>query len=120
MLSTLALLFAALLAVSAQTPWTPTAETLRIGNTQTGVYDDATAWDNGAHCSGSFLVGTKNLGDYLKQNFAGISSVGGYACRQNTANLAKISVYGTGHAIDVVIPTVAGDDIFILTVLLFL
>jgi len=109
MFSSLALLLAAVLAVSAQNVWTPTAATLLIGNAQTGNYDDTTAWDNGEHCSGSFMVGTGNLGDYLKQNFAGISSVGGYSCRPNTANTAKMSVHGTGRAIDVMIPIVAGD-----------
>ena len=109
MFSSLALLLAAVLAVSAQNVWSPTAATLLIGDAQTGVYDDATAWDNGAHCSGSLKVGTKNLGDYLKQNFAGIRSVGGYNCRQNTNTRAKMSVHGTGRAIDVMIPVVAGD-----------
>ena len=76
MFITLALLFAAVLAVSAENVWTPTAETLQIGDSQTGVYDGTTAWDDGAHCTGSFKAGTQNLGDYLKQNFVGITPCG--------------------------------------------
>lgn len=67
-------------------------------------YDDVPNWDGGAHCSGGITVGGRALSTYLRANFAGISSIGGYSCRQNTANPLKMSVHGSGRALDIMIP----------------
>ncbi len=70
-------------------------------------YDGAPNWSSRA-CSGKLKTGADRLGDYLEEQFAAISSVGGYACRQNTANRSKMSVHGTGRALDIFIPKVGG------------
>ena len=72
-------------------------------------YDDVPAWDGGAHCTGGFTPGGRALSTHLRANFAGISSIGGYSCRPNTANRAKMSVHGSGRALDIMIPLDRGD-----------
>lgn len=73
-------------------------------------YDDAGPWDGGAHCSGTFYPGTEALGEYLVGRFGG--SYGGYSCRPNTADTDKLSVHGTGRAVDYFPPTRAiGDQV---------
>ncbi|MEC9441395.1 MAG: 3D domain-containing protein [Myxococcota bacterium] len=71
-------------------------------------YDDAPSW-NPSSCGGSFRPGSRRLADYLVANFDGARSYGGYACRQNTANRSKMSVHGTGRAIDLFVPLHRGD-----------
>ncbi len=87
--------------------YAPTADALAAGS---GIvtYDDVPAWDGGAHCAGGITVGGRTLSTYLRANFDGISSIGGYSCRQNTANLAKMSVHGSGRALDIMIPLQLG------------
>ena len=87
--------------------YAPSADALAAGS---GIvaYDDVPAWDGGAHCSGGFTAGGRTLSSYLRANFDGISSIGGYSCRQNTANPAKMSVHGSGRALDIMIPLSAG------------
>lgn len=72
-------------------------------------YDGPPPWDDGANCGGSFLVGTQALGNRLLALFSQISDLGGYSCRANTANMSETSVHGTGRAIDVFIPEIAGQ-----------
>lgn len=72
-------------------------------------YDDVPAWDGGAHCTGGFTPGGRALSTHLRANFPGISSIGGYSCRPNTANTAKMSVHGSGRALDIMIPLDRGD-----------
>ncbi len=71
-------------------------------------YDGAPNWDGGRNCSGSFTPGAQELRAHLMAAFPQITSIQGYACRQNTANLSKTSVHGTGRAIDIFIPLHAG------------
>ncbi|MBX3204309.1 MAG: hypothetical protein KF764_04535 [Labilithrix sp.] len=71
-------------------------------------YDGAPNWSARA-CSGKLRAGTDRLGDFLEDEFAAITSVGGYACRQNTANRKKMSVHGTGRALDIFIPKIGGQ-----------
>ena len=71
-------------------------------------YDGAPGW-NARACSGKLKTGADRLGDYLQDQFSAISSVGGYACRQNTANRTMMSVHGTGRALDVFIPKAGGS-----------
>jgi uncharacterized protein (TIGR03382 family) len=73
-------------------------------------YDGAPDWSTRA-CSGNLTVGADRLGEYLQEEFSAISSVGGYTCRRNTANGSKVSIHGTGRALDIFIPKVqSGAD----------
>jgi hypothetical protein len=89
--------------------WTIPADVAAIGDQQYVAYTDAGPYSGGRNCGGGLLAGTRELGDYLQANFAGITGYGGYACRPNTANTSQLSVHGTGRAIDVMIPLVKGD-----------
>jgi MYXO-CTERM domain-containing protein len=71
-------------------------------------YDDAPAWTNAKACGGKLKPGGRVLGEYLMDRFAAVTSVGGYSCRQNTANKSKMSVHGTGRALDVFVPKIGG------------
>lgn len=88
--------------------WNPPPDVRAIGATAHIPYEGPPAWNGGKNCGGSLLAGTRQLGDFLKAQFPGVSSYGGYACRQNTANKAQTSVHGTGRAIDVFIPLDGG------------
>lgn len=70
-------------------------------------YDDAPAWNANA-CSGTFFSGTEALGDALMRLYGG--SYGGYACRPNTADASRMSVHGTGRAVDWFPPSKAKGD----------
>ncbi len=72
-------------------------------------YDDVPAWDGGAHCGGGLTRGAGTLSTFLRGHFHGISSIGGYSCRPNTANTSRMSVHGSGRALDIMIPTDHGD-----------
>jgi hypothetical protein len=89
--------------------WSLPSAVHTVAQAQFVAYDDAPPWDGGAHCSGTFFPGTRALKDYLEAHYAGISSIGGYACRQNTADASRTSIHGTGRALDVMIPTIGGD-----------
>ncbi len=71
-------------------------------------YEDAPAWNGGRSCTGSLREGARELGSKLRDRFDVIASVGGYACRPNSADTSRASVHGTGRALDVMIPA-AGD-----------
>lgn len=43
------------------------------------------------------------MGHFLRAQFPVIHDVGGYVCRQNTANTANTSVHGLGRALDLMI-----------------
>ncbi len=72
-------------------------------------YDGPPPWNGGANCGGSFMPGTMALGDLLASTYPQIYEIGGYSCRQNTANSAETSVHGTGRAMDLMIAVVDGD-----------
>ena len=88
--------------------WTLPADVEAIGDQQDVEYDEAGAWNGGTGCSGQLLEGTRRIGDALLEMFDGISSYGGYSCRQNTGNTSQLSVHGTGRALDLMIPTDGG------------
>ena len=71
-------------------------------------YDDAPAWQGGRNCTGSFTAGARQLKTYLQGAYPQIGSIGGYSCRQNTADASKTSVHGTGRALDIMIRTDGG------------
>lgn len=78
--------------------WIPSDAALSAGRTTTHSYEGAPNWNPSA-CGGAFLPGTRDLAEYLIANF-NATHYGGYSCRQNTANSSKMSVHGTGRAID--------------------
>ena len=86
----------------------PDSASLSAGS-MTVRYDDVPAWDGGAHCTGGFTAGGRALSTHLRANFTGISSIGGYSCRPNTADTSKMSVHGSGRALDIMIPLDRGD-----------
>ncbi|HLL23439.1 MAG TPA: hypothetical protein VK427_14980 [Kofleriaceae bacterium] len=89
--------------------WNPSAEVRAAGDAQWVACTGAGAWAGGANCGGGLLAGTREIADYLKARFAGMSGYGGYACRPNTANTSQMSVHGTGRALDIMIPLQGGD-----------
>ncbi len=62
----------------------------------------------GSSCSGAITPGARQLGDYIRANFPGVTSVGGYSCRPNTANSSQISLHAVGRALDIMISPVGG------------
>ncbi|MBX3182571.1 MAG: hypothetical protein KIT72_19755 [Polyangiaceae bacterium] len=91
-------------------PWQIPAETLARGDTQYVAYTGAPAWNGGAGCSGGMTSGNQILREYLYAHFPQIGSIGGYSCRQNTANPSQTSVHGTGRALDIMIPVVGSPN----------
>jgi hypothetical protein len=89
--------------------WKPSQAAINAGMQQFVAYDSPPPWDGGAHCSGQLFAATKELGDFIDKNFSGMSTYGGYNCRQNTGNLSETSVHGTGRALDLMIPTTGGQ-----------
>ena len=71
-------------------------------------YVNAPKWTSTKTCSGGLRTGGHVLGEFLMDKYAQVSSVGGYSCRRNTADSARMSVHGTGRALDVFIPMVKG------------
>lgn len=88
--------------------YVPDPAALRAGSAIIA-YDGSTPWDGGAHCTGGLTRGAGRLRTYLSGHFRGISSIGGYSCRPNTANTSQMSVHGSGRALDIMIPTDHGD-----------
>ncbi|MCB9595107.1 MAG: hypothetical protein H6719_20485 [Sandaracinaceae bacterium] len=88
--------------------WIPPEDVRRIGEAQTGTYESAPYWDPSA-CSGRLLSGTAALGDHLTATFSGAHRYDGYNCRRNTADTSRMSVHGTGRALDIYVPLAGGD-----------
>ena len=89
--------------------WALPGDVLAKGKTVRVAYDDAPKWTGSAACGGRLLPGGHKLGEYLLDHFSVVTSVGGYACRRNTADSSRMSVHGTGRALDVFIPQVSGS-----------
>ena len=88
--------------------WSPPSDVLAVGAKVRVAYEDAPKWTGTAACGGKLKAGGHKLGEYLLDHFSDVSSVGGYACRRNTADSSRMSVHGTGRALDVFIPTANG------------
>ncbi len=88
--------------------WVPTNAALLVGERVRLTYDDAPSWTSTRACAGRLRPGGRIVGELLMDKYAAVASVGGYACRRNTADTDRMSVHGTGRALDVMIPTVAG------------
>lgn len=88
--------------------WTLPANVKSAGAQVRVAYDEAPRWGGAAACSGRLKTGGQKLGGYLVDRFAVVTSVGGYACRRNTADSTRMSVHGTGRALDVFVPRTGG------------
>jgi hypothetical protein len=88
--------------------WAPPSDVLTAGAKVRVAYEDAPKWTGTAACGGQLKAGGHKLGEYLLDHFSEVSSVGGYSCRRNTADSSRMSVHGTGRALDVFIPTSNG------------
>ncbi|HJL18008.1 MAG TPA: hypothetical protein RMH99_20250 [Sandaracinaceae bacterium LLY-WYZ-13_1] len=95
-------------ALSRDGRWVPSETIRRIGEAQDGRYEAAPAWDPD-RCGGGLLTGTRALGEHLTSSFDGASRYEGYNCRPNTADRGRMSVHGTGRALDVYVPLDRGD-----------
>ncbi|MFK7986977.1 MAG: hypothetical protein AB8I08_13210 [Sandaracinaceae bacterium] len=88
--------------------WEPPTATRSVGDALDGTYEAAPYW-NPSRCAGGHLPGTAQLGTYLTGRFAGASRFEGYNCRRNTADPSRMSMHGTGRALDVYVPLSSGD-----------
>lgn len=88
--------------------WTLPSSVAAVGAQTKLAYDAAPAWTGPSACSGMLRDGTRELGHYLRLKFPALQSVGGYACRRNTAARSRMSVHGTGRALDLFVPTRGG------------
>lgn len=96
-------------AQSVEGPWRLPAD-VRTAGTQVNVtYDDVGRWTGESGCSGRLTEGARRVGAALRSRFPGITSIGGYSCRRNTANTSKMSVHGSGRALDIFIPKSGGS-----------
>lgn len=89
-------------------PWTPTKRPSRPVS-----YTPDPPWDDGAHCTGEQLPAVRALGSALMDRFPVILQAQGYNCRPNSALPSRMSVHGTGRAIDLMMPRgdTRGDEI---------
>ena len=88
--------------------WALPADVRAAGEAQSVRYDSPPAWEDGGNCTGSFTQGAAELRQHILANFRGVAAIGGYSCRQNSANLKETSVHGVGRALDIMIPIVGG------------
>ncbi len=94
--------------VVSQPNWVLPPDVKATGEAQYVRRDPEPAWDNGANCT-RFTPGTDALKQYIQGKFAGVRSIGGYSCRQNSASPNLTSVHGIGRALDIMIPMVNGN-----------
>jgi peptidoglycan hydrolase-like protein with peptidoglycan-binding domain len=95
--------------VSGTDQWVLPAAALAAGDAQYIRYDSPPAWaGNPGNCTGTFTSGAATLKQYILSNFAGVTSIGGYSCRPNSATPSETSVHGTGRALDIMITPVGG------------
>lgn len=96
-------------ALSVPGPWVIPPETLAIGDLQYVPYTGAGAWTGSGACSGSMTEGARRLREWLAGAFPQIESIGGYSCRAIVGDSSRMSVHGTGRALDIMLPLHAGD-----------
>lgn len=92
--------------------WSVPPSVRTAGRRQRVRYDGAPLWTGTRReCSGRLSPGARRLRCYLLEHFPGISAIGGYACRRNTNRHSRnrLSVHGTGRALDIMIPRVRGQ-----------
>jgi hypothetical protein len=64
------------------------------------VYDDPGAWTGPSGCAPGFTAGAASLSGWLKRHYRFTKTIGGYSCRQNTADLSQMSLHAEGRALD--------------------
>lgn len=57
----------------------------------------------GGRCTGGFTVGAQSLSADIKKKWSSIKTIGGYACRANTADPSSLSVHAVGRALDIMV-----------------
>lgn len=84
------------------------------------LYSSGGPWNGGRNCAGQIKRWPSIIKQRLLSQFPGlITSIGGYSCRQNTADASKMSEHGSGRALDIMITpnwrsnraNVAGDAV---------
>ena len=88
--------------------WSPPPDVVATADQQAVDYDGAPPYDGGANCSGGSTPGARVLRDVLIAHYAQIGSIGVYNCRV-IAGSNSMSLHGVGRALDIMIPTIAGD-----------
>ncbi len=96
-------------AQSVEGPWRLPADVRSAGAQVNVSYDDVGRWTGTSGCAGRLTEGARRVGAALRTRFPGITSIGGYSCRRNTANTSKMSVHGGGRALDIFIPKAGGS-----------
>lgn len=94
--------------IAGERTWRLSPDAIAAGRVVRVTYDAAPAWRGQAACAGALREGTRGLAEYLSDRYAAIDTVGGYACRRNTADSSRMSVHGTGRALDLMIPKKGG------------
>jgi hypothetical protein len=92
------------LSLAASARWSIPPDVSAIGDGNFVPYTGAGRWVGSSSCSGGMRPGTAELSDFLVANFPQISQVGGYNCRAIVGNSTRMSVHGTGRALDIHIP----------------
>jgi MYXO-CTERM domain-containing protein len=94
--------------VTGERTWKLPTEVLAAGRLVRNEYDAAPLWRGASACAGRLRDGARDIGVYLRDRYTVIDTVGGYACRRNTADSSRMSVHGTGRALDLMIPKRGG------------
>ena len=100
-------------AVSKPGRYEPSAGALERAGQNPPRRDEAPAWSARTCTAGDYnfentTAGAKALAAYIRGNFEGVRSIGGFGCRPNSANTSRLSVHGTGRALDVMLPLSGG------------
>lgn len=89
--------------------WLIPQEVASIGDTQDVAYTGAGNWVGSSSCSGGMTEGAVQLKQFIEANFPQVPFVGGYNCRSIVGNSSKMSVHGTGRALDIHIDLSGGS-----------
>lgn len=95
-------------ALSVPGPWVIPDDTLAAGDDQDVPYTGAGPWVGSDACSGSLTPGARVLREWLMRAFPQVESIGGYSCRAIVGDSTRMSVHGTGRALDIMLPLHAG------------
>ncbi len=88
--------------------WQLTSDVQSAAANEYVAYEGAPSWNGGRNCGGGLLAGTRQLGQYLVDNFPGARSYQGYNCRQIRGS-SGMSLHGTGRALDIFVPLDGGQ-----------
>jgi hypothetical protein len=104
--------------------WMPPADVLAAGDVAQVDVTDAPEWTGPRcsdcvsppmpGCSGGLSPGTQDVLDYLRMQFPTIYAWAGYCCRDVSdaaIPAGRMSVHGTGRALDLFVPAIRGDEV---------